>query len=363
VWPRGKAICELTSPLDETRPLVLFPSFGTHKLKSLLKQMKVLAFLILTAGLCAFAQEQPVSSERGISVTMPSAPPGYVLGPGDQFVLEISDLEELNGKTHRIDNDGTVTLPLVGRIKAAGLTLPQFESELDKRLLNQLREPHITVTVTETLSQPVTVLGQVNTPGVHQIHGSRSLAEVLSLAGGLKPDAGYRVTITRKVEYGSLPLKDSRVDSNNKVSTGEVSVSDIIEARNPAENIQILPYDVITVPRSKIVYVMGEVRKPGGFTLDQRNSVSILQVLAMAEGLTPAASKQKTIVMRQEPGADRRSELHVDLGKVLNGKDAGFMLQPDDILFVPNSLAHTIRLRAIEAAVSTGTGILIWRGL
>src|SRR5438477_5861582 len=137
--------------------------------------MKFLIALIVTAGIGAFSQEQQAPPERSASVSMPSAPPGYVLGPGDQFVLEISDLEELNGKTHRIDNDGTVTLPLVGRIQAAGLTLPQFEAELDKKLLNQLREPHITVTVTETLSQPVTVLGQVNRHGVHQIQGSRSL--------------------------------------------------------------------------------------------------------------------------------------------------------------------------------------------
>jgi len=318
---------------------------------------------MLMVGICAFPQENQSTAERGVSVTMPSAPPGYVLGPGDQFLLEIADLEELNGKTHRIDNDGTVTLPLVGRIRAAGLTLPQFESDLDKKLLNQLREPHITVTVTETLSQPVTVLGQVNTPGVHQIRGSHALAEVLSLAGGLKPDAGYRVTVTRKAEYGTLPLHNIRVDAANRVSTGEVIVSDIIEALNPADNIQILPYDVITVPRSRIVYVMGEVRKPGGFTLDQRNSVPILQVLAMAEGLTPAAAKKKTIIMRQEPGSDRRSEIPLDLGKVMNGKDANIMLQADDILFVPNSVARTIRIRAIEAAVGTGTGILIWRGL
>ena len=86
--------------------------------------MKFVIVLIVTAGIGAFSQEQQAPPERSASVSMPSAPPGYVLGPGDQFVLEISDLEELNGKTHRIDNDGTVTLPLVGRIQAAGLTLP-----------------------------------------------------------------------------------------------------------------------------------------------------------------------------------------------------------------------------------------------
>ncbi len=294
---------------------------------------------------------------------MPGTPPGYVLGPGDQFLLEIADLEELNGKTHRIDGDGTVNLPLIGRVRAAGLTLPQFEADLDQKLLSQLREPHITVTVTEILSQPVTVLGEVNTPGTHQIRGPQSLTEVLSLAGGLKNDAGYRITITRKDRYGKLPLKNVRLDPANKTSTGEISVSNIVEARHPEENIEIYPYDVVTVPRAKLIYIMGEVRKPGGFTLNEHDSVPVLQALAMAEGLTPAASKKHTIIMREEPGQDHRSEIPLDLTRVMKGKNPELTLQSNDILYVPNSTAHTLKIRALEAAIATGSGILIWRGL
>ena len=296
-------------------------------------------------------------------VTIQSVSESYVLGPGDQFSLEIPDLEELNGKVHRIDGDGTVNLPLVGRIKAAGLTLSQFEATLDAKLSDQLKEPHITVTVTETLSAPVTVLGSVNTPGVHQIKGNESLAEVISQAGGLKPDAGYLVAVTRKAEYGTLPLKDVSEDKTNKVFTGTVNMSDIIEAKNPAENIRVMPNDVITVPRAKLVYVIGEVKRSGGFTLEQHKSVSILQVLALAEGLTPSAAKNKTIIMRQEPGAANRTEIHVDLGKIMSGKETDVALLPEDILFVPNSIARQLRMTAIQTAVSTGTGILIWRGL
>ena len=296
-------------------------------------------------------------------VNIQSVSESYILGPGDQFSLEIPDLDELNGKTHRIDGDGTVNLPLVGRIAAAGLTLSQFEAKLDEKLGDQLKEPHITVTVTETLSAPVTVLGSVNTPGVHQIKGNQSLAEVISLAGGLKPDAGYLVTVTRRAEYGSLPLKDVSEDKANKVYTGTVNMTDIIDAKNPAENIRVMPNDVITVPRAKLVYVIGEVKRSGGFTLEQHKSVSILQVLALAEGLTPSAAKSKTVIMRQEPGMANRTEIRVDLGKIMSGKESDVGLQPDDILFVPNSIARAIRMNAIQTAVSTGTGILIWRGL
>lgn len=336
--------------------------------------MKVLAVL-LTAGVWVAVAQTPVhvtlpgnaagnsASGQSPSGSAQFSPAGYVLGPGDQFVMEITDLEELNGKVHRIDNDGTVTLPLIGRIQAAGFTLPDFEKELDKKLASQLKDPHITITVTETLSQPVSVMGAVNTPGVHQLRGEQSLIEVLSQAGGLRSDAGYRITVTRQDTYGTLPVPNAKRDEVNHTTTGELSVSDILEARNPGANIRILPHDLITVPRAKVFYVMGEVRKSGGFTLEQKNSVSIVQALALAEGTTPTAAKQRAIILRQVAGSSTRSEIPVNLDKVIAGKTQDVMLLPDDILYVPNSIMKSIRARAIETAVSTASGVLIWRGL
>ncbi len=289
--------------------------------------------------------------------------PGYVLGPGDQFSMEIADLEELNGKVHRIDHDGTVTLPLVGRIQAAGMTLTEFEKDLDKQLESLLKEPHITITVTETLSQPVSVIGAVNTPGTHQLRGQQNLMEVLSEAGGLRNDAGYRVTITRDEKYGDLPVPNALRNPASHTITGEVSVSDILEARNVSENIRIMPHDLITVPRAKVFYVMGEVRKSGGFTLEQKNRVSIVQAIALAEGTTPTAAKRRAIILRQVDGDVNRTQIRVDLDKIFTGKIQDVMLQPDDILYVPNSMAKVIRMRAIETAVSTASGVLIWRGI
>jgi len=304
----------------------------------------------------AFAQ-QPAH------VSVPGAPPGYILGPGDQFSMEIADLEELNGKVHRIDNDGTVSLPLVGRMRVAGLTLPEFEKELDAKLTSQLKDPHITITVTETLSQPVSVMGAVNTPGIHQIRGQQSLVEVLSQAGGLRPDAGYRVAITRQDSYGDLPVPNAKRDPVNQTVTGEVSVSDILEARNTSANIRVMPHDLITVPKAKVFYVMGEVRKSGGFTLEQKDSVSIVQAIALAEGTTPNAAKQRALILRQVAGAPKRTEIQVNLDKIIAGKTEDVSLLPDDILYVPNSVMKSIRARAIETAVSTASGVLIWRGL
>jgi polysaccharide export outer membrane protein len=313
----------------------------------------LLALIVVTS--CLAAQDTRVS--------LVSAPPGYRLGPGDQFSVEIADLEELNGKVHRVDYDGTVTLPLVGRVQAAGLTLPEFEKELDEKLGTQLRDPHIAITVTDTLSQPVTVLGAVNTPGIHQMHGSQTLAEALSAAGGLKNDASYRVTITRQIKAGDLPLSDAHRDDAHGVITGEVDVNQILNATDPAANILLLPHDVITVPRAKLVYVFGEVKKAGGFTLEQRQSMSVVEALALAEGTTPNAAKNHGVILRKTEGKAERTEVKVDLNKIIAGKESDITLHPDDILFVPNSVAKVIRTRAIETAIATASGILIWRGL
>jgi polysaccharide export outer membrane protein len=296
-------------------------------------------------------------------VTVAGASSSYVLGAGDQFSMEIADLEELNGKVHRVDSDGTVTLPLVGRIQAAGLTLAEFEEEIDQKLGSQLKEPHITVTVTETLSQPVTVIGAVNKPGIHQIRGQQSLIDVLSEAGGLRNDAGYRITITRQMDMGDLPVPNAKRDDAEHVMSGEINVGDILEARNQAANIRVYPHDVITVPRAKLVYVMGEVRKSGGFTLEQKESLSVIEALALAEGTTPTAARTRALILRREAGALDRSEIKVDIEKIISGKTSDVALRPDDILLVPNSAGKVIRTRAIEIAIAVGTGVLIWRGL
>jgi polysaccharide export outer membrane protein len=158
-------------------------------------------------------------------------------------------------------------------------------------------------------------------------------------------------------------LPNARRDPAHQTITGEVSVTDIMEARNPAANIRVMPHDLITVPKAKVFYVIGEVRKSGGFTLEQKDSVSIVQAIALAEGTTPNAAKHKALILRQVAGATKRSEIEVDLDKIITGKTDDVSLLPDDILYVPNSVMKTIRARAIETAVSTATGVLVWRGL
>ena len=195
----------------------------------------------------------------------------YTLGAGDQIVIRAVDIEEIDNKPVLIDTRGNINLPMVGRIHAAGLTTEELESEIKTRLKKYLNEPDVTVALAELRSQPVSVLGSVQTPGVHQLQGQKTLFEVLSLAGGLRPDAGNTVKITRHLKWGRIPLPTAADDATGQFSVASVSVKSIMSATNPEENITIKPNDVISVPKGDIVYAIGAVRNPGDLCWGRTN--------------------------------------------------------------------------------------------
>ena len=333
------------------------------------QNLTVTASRIFAVGLLASFLAASVSGQAS-SVPVPDKPEPkcddkvrstYLLGPDDQLEISGPELAEFGNKPVRIDSDGDVQAPLVGRIHIAGLTLQQVEVELNKSLRKYIREPQVVVSVAEVRSQPVSILGAVNTPGVHQIQGHKTLLEMLASAGGLRQDAGYSVRITRQLDWGCIPLPGAALDSTGKFSVAELNLKKIMEAKDPAENIQILPHDVISVPKAEMVFVIGEVRRSGGFVLGEHKSISVLEALSMAEGLNTTADTRHAKILRLNRGADQREELPVDVKSLLAGKKQDVSLQAEDILFIPGSTGKKAALRALEAVVQTGTGMAIWR--
>jgi polysaccharide export outer membrane protein len=306
----------------------------------------------------------PVAPTPVVSTPVASTPvspvlnDNYALGPGDQILIRAIDVEEIDNKPVLIDRRGNIDLPVVGKLQAAGLTPDQLEAALAQRLTRVLVHPDVSVSVVELRSQPVSILGSVGAPGVHQLQGDKTLFEVLSLAGGLRTDAGYTVIITRQIEWGPIPLADATFDSTGKFSVASVNVKSIMAGTNPSENIHIKPNDVITVPRGEIIYVIGAVRKPGGFMLNDHRSLSALQILSLAEGLDRLAAGQKARIMRAVPGSDDRAEIHLDLKNILAGKIPDVPLKADDILFVPVSAAKTAEYRTIDVLVGASTALI-----
>src|SRR6267143_1531084 len=200
---------------------------------------------------------------------------GSVLGPNDQISIRALDAEEISDKTYRVSSSGDLTLPMIGTLKAAGLTVGQLESEVASALQKYIRHPKVAISVTEFHSQPVSVIGAVTTPGIVQLQGKKTLVEVLSMAGGLRNDSGQSVTITRRQEWGILPLSGARPDATGQFSIAEVRLKDLLEARKPEQNIAIQPNDIISVPRAETIYVLGAVNKAGGFVLNDRDALSV----------------------------------------------------------------------------------------
>lgn len=311
----------------------------------------VFAAFFLFFSLAASAAEPPLEGRQAGA---------YRLGAGDEIVIRAPEAEEISSDPLRIGPSGELTLPLAGRIHVAGLTSTELEIELRRRLSDYYLDPRPTVEISGFRSQPVSVIGAVRKPGVHQLEGGKSLVEMLSLAGGAREDAGSMVTITRRMENGPLPLPQAQTDPSGRFSVAEVSLPDLLEGRDPAANIEILPRDVVSVPRTQMVYVIGDVIKAGGFPMPERQGVSVLEALALAGGMTRTAGKKKARILRSGQGEGGRIEIAVNLKEVLAGRAEDPKLESEDILFIPKSGGKTAMLRGVEAAIAIGTGMLIW---
>ncbi len=300
-----------------------------------------------------------VASAMLAQAPVAEAPSTYTLGPDDQISVRALDLEvEWPDKPLRLDPRGNINLPMIGRVRAAGLTQEELEAAITAKLKAYVKEPQVTVTVMEFRSQPVSILGAVTTPGVHQLQGRKTLFEMISMAGGLKPDAGYQIKITRRLEWGKIPLPSAKEDGSGQFSVADVAVKEIMKGENPEQNIQIKPNDVISVPKAELIYVIGAVKKAGGYILGEKKTVSALQVLSLAEGLDRNAAAKSAKIMRQVKGSEDRLEIAVDLKKILAGKGGDVALQAEDILFVPVSTAKVVGARTIDAMVGMSSAAL-----
>lgn len=285
---------------------------------------------------------------------------GYVLGLDDVIGVHVAQAPELADKPVRVDLNGYVELPWIGRVKAAGETVESLRDQLAIRFKAIIQDPEITVTVDEFHSQPVSVVGAVNTPGVLQVRGRKTLIEMLSMAGGLRTDSGSTINITRRKEWGPIGVAGEKVDAAAGFSTASIDLRQLMEAREPGLNVAIQPNDVITVPRAHMVFVIGEVNKPGSYPLSDREEYSVLEALSLAGGLTIAAAPQQAKILRPVNGAATRQEIAVDLRKLLGGHGNDLNLHPDDILFVPTSGPKKAGMKVLDAALQAAIG-MAWK--
>jgi len=230
----------------------------------------VLIFVAITLP----ASAQQLSGGVGQVPQVPAAPgtnqvgeapaeisPNYTLGANDQILIRAPGMDEINERPFRIDTEGFLSLPTIGRIRAAGLTIRQLE-DIANRLREFIVKPEVSISVTQFRAAPVFFEGMFLRPGIYTLSGRRTLVEMLAAVGGLQPGASRRIRIRRHLEYGAIPLPSAIEDPEKKISTVEISMASLRENVNPAEDIVLQAYDVVAVDRAELIYVAGEVAKP-----------------------------------------------------------------------------------------------------
>lgn len=323
---------------------------------------KFLYFAMVLAASSLHAQNSEATPVKP-PVADPAGIGSYVLGPEDDITIKIVGLAEFGAAPTRIDTQGNIEVPLAGSVHAEGLTVEALEHRLSRRMQEFVVNPAVVITIAHYRSQPVTVLGAVTHPGVHQLAGRKTLFEILTEVDGLRPDAGYTIKITRQRQWGPIPLPDCELDASGQFYVAEVSVRSVMEARDPRENIVIMPHDIISVPRGQVLYILGAVKKSGGFVLGDASSITVLQALALADGLDTNAASRGARIMRLVPGQSQRAQIAVDVKQIFAGKAADVGLAGGDILFIPSRASAKGIARVAETALTTVTGAILYRSL
>jgi polysaccharide export outer membrane protein len=268
----------------------------------------------------------------------------YQLGAQDRINVIVFGAETFSGE-FAVDESGSIAVPLLGPVPAANRTPRQLEEDLEARLRETyMRDPHVTVSVLEMRSHGISVLGAVNAPGVHQVAGKATLLDVLAQAEGLSAEAGNRITVTRPGATGEENI--------------EVNLSSLLFGGTPGANVEVRAGDIVHVHSASLVYVVGEVNNPGGFTMPLGEQMTVLQALSMAQGTNNLAADWNSVIVRTRPDGSQ-TEVPVDVGKVLDGEVAPPTMEPSDVLYIPRNGVKAAAIGVANAFVRMFT----FRGL
>jgi polysaccharide biosynthesis/export protein len=280
----------------------------------------------------------------------------YKIGPADVLTVTVTDAPEFGGK-FRVSDTGVIQMiGLSEPLLAEGLTTFELSQSIRKELIDakQLRNPKVNVFIDEYHGRTIVVLGSVSKPSVYSLTKRTTVLEALSFAGGALPNSGNTVTVVRgaaSAEATGKPVGSVQIIDVARLSRGE-DVSANIEVRNG---------DVINVSPAQVIYVVGEVTKPGGYVLSNpTEGISVVQAIALAEGFKSLAATHQGLIIRQSTSEQARREIPVDIEAFMKGKESDVVLAPNDILYIPVSgRKQTLKVMG-DIAMATINGIAIY---
>jgi len=320
----------------------------------------------LSSGEAAGAPQSATGNTAAANLINNRIGPNYLVGPEDVITIDVFDVPELSKFDVQVANDGTVSVPLIGAVKAAGLTQAQLRDELSREWGRKyLNHPQVTLYIKEFKSRPVSLVGSVAKPGVYYMTGRRSLVEVLALAGGLAgggASAGKELFVERASGFDNLPEEEGiRQIAPDKVA---IELKKLLYSEDTALNIEVKPFDIISVSRAGIVYLAGAFMRPGGYVLTDKDTITVLEAVAMAGGIGGnARTSEAKIIRRTSASATSGTTIPIDLKKIMKGKSPDLVLAANDILLLPNSTAKGLAKSTASTVVGMVSGLVIYRGL
>jgi polysaccharide export outer membrane protein len=275
-----------------------------------------------------------------------AAPVAALIAPG--FLLDVSEFHtpEFHSAV-RVSAAGTVKLPMVDEVRVEGMDEVEAARAISAALVagGLLNHPQVSVLITAYVGQDVSVLGEVTRPGVYPYTMHHRLLDMISAASGLTAMAGGVVNIYHR----------------NDPNTPHYVALDASGEGGPERNPEMAPGDMVQVSRAGLVYVVGDVIRPGGFTVDPTQEFTVLKALSLAWGPSQNAALGKAILIREQKGG--RTVTTLDLKRMLRGQDPDHPIRDHDILFVPDSMAKNLYNRTIESAIQSAAGVSIYAGL
>ncbi len=267
-----------------------------------------------------------------------------IIGSGDLLEVSVYGAPEFT-KQVRVADSGDISLPLVGTVHVAGLAVRAAELLLQQKLKDGgfFADPQVSIFEKEYSTQGISVLGEVQKPGIYPLLGSRKLWDAISAAGGVTQKASNKITVTHR---GKSEETRTVVLAANKTFP-------------PESNIDVYPGDTVVVGKAGIVYVVGDVKLPGGFVLENPQ-MTVLQAVAMAQGANLTAKLDNTILIRRSSGEPE--QIPVALAKIMSAKAPDVNLQADDVVFVPRSAGKAAARRTIDLILQTVSGVAIYGG-
>jgi polysaccharide export outer membrane protein len=251
----------------------------------------------------------------------------YKIGPKDLLEITVFELPELN-QTVRVSEDGSISLPLLGKVMIESLTKEELERKLAGLLEEKyLQKARVTIFIKDYQSKRVSVIGAVGRPGMYELIGRVSLLEMISQAGGLTDRASSELYVLREGKDGiqaklAIDLNDLIINNNQKL------------------NIPLMPKDVINIPIDQIinVFVFGAVRNPGALQVKMSKKITLLQAIAQAGGTAEGASKSGIVIKRKDKKTGKETKIKVNLKDIIKGKKPDIELQEGDVVYVPESV-------------------------